>query len=320
MLSIRQNDGDATSTFDSRCVALWTPVLLADRPLQLLYNVNNLLNVLEALKEEARSPLYLPFALSVYAVDRGRDCLDFIQTDIAKIAKTTYLELLNDEVKPTGRGTIVAQNEHIESALSNAAGVKSTLNGVESLWQYLETMAEGICASCTAEEVVVQSTNNILEAIPLLRKDVIGMREALRDQEVRIRDYTSLLATHLSQRDSETNIKAAVASRDLAKVASEDSSAMKSIAILTMFFLPGTFFSALFALPSLGWDQYRHFTLYWAFTVPATLLTFAIWAALTQRAVLLKWAKTLSASKWPWGFWRGKGGEVGDEEKGEKTA
>ncbi|KAK1783661.1 hypothetical protein QBC45DRAFT_315541 [Copromyces sp. CBS 386.78] len=232
------------------------------------------------------------------------------------MAKTTYLELLGDEVKPIERGTIVAHNENIANALSNAAMVKSILNSVESLWQYLETMAEGVCASHTAEEVI-QSTNNILEAIQLLRKDVIGMRTALRHQEVRIGDFASLLATHLNQRDSETNIETAVASRDLAKAASEDSSAMKSIAILTMFFLPGTFFSALFALPSLGWDQDRHFALYWAFTVPATLLTFAIWAALTQRAVLLKWAKTLS-SKWPfWGFWPGKGSEVGDEEKGK---
>lgn len=93
------------------------------------------------------------------------------------------------------------------------------------------------------------------------------------------------LAGHLSQRDSETNIEAAIASRDLAKAASEDSSAMKSIAVLAMFFLPGTFFSALFALPSWGWDQHRHFSQYWAFTVPATILTFAIWVALTQRAV-----------------------------------
>lgn len=126
------------------------------------------------------------------------------------------------------------------------------------------------------------------------------------------------LSAHLSLQDSETSIKAAIASRDLAAAAREDSSAMKSIAILTMFFLPGTFFAALFAMPSVGWDQPRHFLLYWAFTIPATILTFTIWAVLTQRAVVLRWTRMLS-SKLPWGFWRGKGAAKGDEEMGKKV-
>ncbi|KAJ4388333.1 hypothetical protein N0V85_007669, partial [Neurospora sp. IMI 360204] len=99
-------------------------------------------------------------------------------------------------------------------------------------------------------------------------------------------------------RDSETNIETAAASRDLAAAAHEDSSAMKSIAILTMFFLPGTFFAALFSMPA----------------------TFAIWAALTQRSVVLGWVKMI-CSNCPRGFWRGNRGEdlEEDEEKGKKT-
>ena len=81
-----------------------------------------------------------------------------------------------------------------------------------------------------------------------------------------------------------------MASRDLAAAARRDSSAMKSIAVLTMAFLPGTFFATLFSMPSLGWDQPRHFSLYWVYTIPFTVATFIIWAIYSQRNVLRRWA------------------------------
>jgi len=67
----------------------------------------------------------------------------------------------------------------------------------------------------------------------------------------------------------------------IAKSAKKDSTSMKAIAIMTMVFLPGTFFAALFAVPSLQWDaspviQSNHWV-YWAFAVPSTLLVMAVW-------------------------------------------
>lgn len=72
---------------------------------------------------------------------------------------------------------------------------------------------------------------------------------------------------------------------------------MKTIAIMTMAFLPGTFFAALFAVPSLRWDQtsprviQSEFWVYWAFTGPVTVLVFLIWLVLTKRQWLMKWLK-----------------------------
>lgn len=51
-----------------------------------------------------------------------------------------------------------------------------------------------------------------------------------------------------------------------------------------MLFLPGTYFAALWAVPSLKWGQSNviqsDFWVYWAFTGPSTLLTFAVWFGL----------------------------------------
>jgi len=61
---------------------------------------------------------------------------------------------------------------------------------------------------------------------------------------------------------------------------------MKSIALLTMVILPGTFISTLFAIPLFNWDAdswqdvpKSRFWFYWALTIPLTLLTVAAWLA-----------------------------------------
>ena len=66
---------------------------------------------------------------------------------------------------------------------------------------------------------------------------------------------------------------------------------MKVLALMTMFFLPGTFFATLFALPTLTWSEdvvvSSRFWIYWAFTLPCTLLLVALykgwWGLLSSR-------------------------------------
>jgi len=69
--------------------------------------------------------------------------------------------------------------------------------------------------------------------------------------------------------------------KKLTKRAVKDSSSMKTIAIMTMLFLPGTFFAALFSVPMLKRDSVdivqRKFWVYWVCTIPTTLFVFAVW-------------------------------------------
>ena len=59
---------------------------------------------------------------------------------------------------------------------------------------------------------------------------------------------------------------------------------MKTIAAVTMTFLPGTFIAALFAMPLFRWDAplskdgivSRHFWIYWAVTVPLTIVVLVV--------------------------------------------
>jgi hypothetical protein len=79
---------------------------------------------------------------------------------------------------------------------------------------------------------------------------------------------------------------------EIAAAAKRDSSAMKTVAVMTMAFLPATFLAAFFALPMLEWEtkssvQMDGFMLYWIVTVPATALVFVLWVLVTQRAWIL---------------------------------
>jgi CorA-like Mg2+ transporter protein len=69
-------------------------------------------------------------------------------------------------------------------------------------------------------------------------------------------------------------------------ISQRDTSAMKTVAIVTMAFLPGTFVASFFAMPMLNWDAAaddrivsRRFWIYWIVTLPLTFLVFALWWA-----------------------------------------
>lgn len=65
---------------------------------------------------------------------------------------------------------------------------------------------------------------------------------------------------------------------------------MKTLAAVTVAFLPGTSVAALFAMPLFEWNAIsdgmivsKRFWIYWAVTVPLTFLTLVIWALWTRR-------------------------------------
>lgn len=60
---------------------------------------------------------------------------------------------------------------------------------------------------------------------------------------------------------------------------------MKVIALMTMAFLPATFFAALWSIPVLEQPGLTkdNFWVYWAFTVPTTIVIFFVWDWLNDK-------------------------------------
>lgn len=128
-------------------------------------------------------------------------------------------------------------------------------------------------------------------------QDIMEWRDAMRSQSAAVVPY----AKYLQKRaEAQINIifallthKDAEASKEIAEAAKRDSSAMKTIAVVTMVFLPATFLAALFALPVLEFERkvdirMNGFSLYWILACPLTVLVFIVWGLVTQREVFMK--------------------------------
>ncbi|AEO71903.1 uncharacterized protein THITE_50821 [Thermothielavioides terrestris NRRL 8126] len=93
----------------------------------------------------------------------------------------------------------------------------------------------------------------------------------------------------IAQQDNAIAFDAARATHSIAASSLEDSSSMKMLALVAMFFLPGSFVAALFSAPLFAWDEASatggmgvatkpQFALFWAVTAPLTVLVFALYA------------------------------------------
>ncbi|KZT54850.1 hypothetical protein CALCODRAFT_372556 [Calocera cornea HHB12733] len=124
-----------------------------------------------------------------------------------------------------------------------------------------------------------------------LRNDIRfmqGRNEALINQVRQLQRKTQIqlavVNTFISQRDNKLNLSVAADSRALAVSAKTDSTAMKSIAVLTMFFLPSTFLASLFAMPVFNWSAGPEESvidsrawIYLAIAVPLTAAALGLW-------------------------------------------
>jgi uncharacterized membrane protein len=73
----------------------------------------------------------------------------------------------------------------------------------------------------------------------------------------------------------------ATTNTNIASATQQDSLSLKTLSLVTMFFLPGTFLATLFSVPLLEWNSEKNlvgkFWIYWVFAVPLTLTTFGAW-------------------------------------------
>ncbi|KAK4223360.1 hypothetical protein QBC38DRAFT_487827 [Podospora fimiseda] len=247
--------------------------------------VTGLLNQVDLFKMESCSALYLPFILTVrglrYRERKLNDKLDLVRGVERRTGHGSW-----------GRGTFETQGETITGltamlgkALGNLGSTWKHLNMIEDLFVYLDTLSARMDhPEAPRSQRTKDSDTSIMKAVPILRQQAAAAREQCQYLESRVKNQSSVLFSFLTHQDSMINLQVANASRDLAEAARRDGSSMKTIAVLTMAFLPATFLAALFAIPNMGWDERNDLgKMYLACVVSITFVTFALWAAITQR-------------------------------------
>ena len=95
-----------------------------------------------------------------------------------------------------------------------------------------------------------------------------------------------ILFNIIAQQDARENLRQAAVSTEIARITREDGFAMRTIAVMTVAFLPATAVSSLFSMGVFDWQAdvaatvvTTRFWIYWATVVPLTLLVLGAWAA-----------------------------------------
>ncbi|OIW29000.1 hypothetical protein CONLIGDRAFT_715430 [Coniochaeta ligniaria NRRL 30616] len=237
-----------------------------------------LFRTLSLFGDDSRSPFYLPFVFSVDVLTVREDALTRNFSTIREIELVTGHGTWGiGRVFKGQRDTIKDLTARLGSALNNIADIYKHLNMVELIWKEFEAL------SPESHEGVQASNKSMADAISILRQQSLQARDQAQYLEVRVRSQSSVLFSLLTHEDAKVSIQMANASVELAAAARRDGSSMKTIAVLTMAFLPATFFAAFFSIPSLGWTESDKFPLFWACPLPVTLATFVLWAVVTQR-------------------------------------
>ncbi|KAH7357139.1 hypothetical protein BKA65DRAFT_221606 [Rhexocercosporidium sp. MPI-PUGE-AT-0058] len=193
-------------------------------------------------------------------------------------------------VNDYGDSDLGAKPEHQEQADLDFADINRSLNGelsrlanyekfAKSQISLLVTILADIVLSLDQDHfsfLIITQMREYGEGLLGWNKELLARIEC---QQKIVDGQIQTLYNLLAQRDNKLNYTIAEASR-------RDSTAMKTIAIVTMMFLPGAYIATLFSMNMFNWHAAagehilsNNFWVYWAVTLPITALVLLIWAA-----------------------------------------
>uniref|UniRef100_A0A8H8CIB0 Uncharacterized protein n=1 Tax=Psilocybe cubensis TaxID=181762 RepID=A0A8H8CIB0_PSICU len=128
-----------------------------------------------------------------------------------------------------------------------------------------------------------QYTDSVLDSLEFMQSQTAGLIRWIINYIERTGIRINLFFNIATQTDSKINLDIARLTSKIAVSTQRDSSSMITMAAVTMFFLPGTFISALFSMVFFNTQEDGALTLSkqaWLFpaiTIPLTIVIFALW-------------------------------------------
>ncbi|KAK0661118.1 hypothetical protein DIS24_g2832 [Lasiodiplodia hormozganensis] len=153
---------------------------------------------------------------------------------------------------------------------------KNFMGTIASSIELVSQQIPSITGSASRERMERQSLDFEYLA-EYLRQSNSSIAASLGALQKRVEIQMSALYTLIGQRDSKLNLEMAHDSRRLASASKRDSSSMKTIAVLTTVFLPGTFIATVFGMPMVEYKS-AQFWIYLAIAIPLTVVVMIIWA------------------------------------------
>ncbi|KAK4185125.1 hypothetical protein QBC35DRAFT_30253 [Podospora australis] len=258
------------------------PRMTPDRQPNGFDGLSDVVEYLDLFSSYSPSPLYLPFVLGINSSIWWERSLIYVLVLVRIVESKTGHGSWGSGNFEEERDSIPKLTAELGSAQNRVGNIVKHLEIFKDLFEYMENYHN-------EDDERKGEDKRLIDALRIQRQQMRAAEVQCAYLEGRIRNQSAVLFAFLTHEDSKYNIEIANASRKLAEATRRDGSSMKTIAVLTMAFLPGTFLAALFSIPTfesaLIWgstEEANRLGIYWAFTVPITLATFAIWAGLTQ--------------------------------------
>ncbi|KAI1360179.1 hypothetical protein F5Y08DRAFT_348967 [Xylaria arbuscula] len=226
---------------------------------------------------QQRENIFNPYTLLFISLVRmaARECSSNEKTRMLQRppdrSSTTFEQINNAFASGTELGNLDVPARHIEALTASLPGEEQRMDIVDSLLDALSDQStwrhrfEASLINARRLELCERDINVFAAVIRPLRQQVAASRSAAKYTAARAQSQSQLI---------------------LAESARRDTASMKTIAVMTMAFLPGTFFAALFSVPELlRWDREvvvgDRFWVYWVFTLPVTAFVFLTWMVLS---------------------------------------
>ena len=250
---------------------------------------DRLLSEIEFLTYLSREPAYLPYLIIMLSLRIESSLVSFHELearqtdlDLERFATQRRPDELFGETHSRA-GALAAVNINVRNTLklagkSRRSVMKSTQRALQEGW------------SCH------QKHKKELRECPDYCMQMMQKNSdtAKQTQEQTTRQLTTTLnmmayeQQKLTRSDQQTSIQIAEASKMIAEETKKDGYSMKTLAVVTIIFLPATSVSSIMAMPLFKWNEHwiasKWLWVYFAFAVPLTALTVGLWWIWQRRA------------------------------------
>ncbi|KAI1386113.1 uncharacterized protein F4822DRAFT_430986 [Hypoxylon trugodes] len=239
---------------------------------------------LEQLAPLSDSPFLVPMIICQRLTDAISDSVDGISNRLHQVeigSGQTGIMIVGDNGLPMPRGhcedpnlsvailsvaqQLVAVEAYIKGHSVTVRSVKSEM--LEFPWHQFPS---------TNSDEVREQNKLIAKQLDFIDRSLSFALFGVEHLKQRANVQATAINNLFAQRNSEMNTMLAESSTSIARDTRRDGSAMKSIAVLTMVFLPATFIATYFGIPAVEASQPSQ-GIYWAVTVPLTLVVLFMW-------------------------------------------
>ncbi|KAI1121220.1 hypothetical protein F5Y10DRAFT_256733 [Nemania abortiva] len=175
------------------------------------------------------------------------------------------------EKKPPPEGRPKPDYRHLHDVARHAIHVSETLDvAAQTIERILRRHKDLMGSTPEDGQQAVHSEIQFFESF------ISSLRCRSASNDKRMANEIQLAFNTVAQHDASTSVQ-------IGRATQSDSVTMKTIAFVTLAFLPPTFVSAIFSMSFFnysaesGWAISDKFWLYWAFAVPITVLTVIVW-------------------------------------------